>query len=301
MSVISNLPAMANRIAYACEYLHFLGPDGDLLSDVERQLSPLRAENEDGIQGSTIAKDLINEMEKLKLITVNNQDKCSLGEDVRDVAPRDGDWMNALRPLMLQRLTFPESAELHKQNEVPDALSWLLNQNSYDPLPKSGGTHAQRIDIQLGSADPLRTAIANDSRFQNLQYWAKYLGLAEWVGLKSTSIVIPDPTRAIEILCPRLFVESTELQIGVFLQKLAFLCPVLDGGTARRTLEERLVNGLQREEGHLSTSLSLALKRLELRGLIKIISVSDARTWVLDYGTKKSPVSGIRFNGKVAA
>lgn len=304
MSVLSNLPVMPNRIAIACEYFYHLGPDGDHREDIEKQLSPLKkSEGEEGVSSSTIASHLISEMEKLQLLSASseNANTLRLSPDIQKIELSSDEWMKILRPILWKRMAFPDLAESYGQKEFPDALSWLLNQNPFQPLPWKGGEHAERIVAQLGETDPLRIDIGNNSRYQNLLYWARYFGCAEWIGIKTGNVVIPDPSEVILWLIPHVFADDSELPIQTFIQRLGEVCPVLDGGSARRNFETRLTAEFQRQEYHLSRSTSLALKRLQLRGIITIKAVSDAQTWILDLANETQAVSHIKITGEVVA
>jgi len=295
MSVLNNLVAMPNRIAIACEYLYFLGDQGVEWEAVEKQLSPLKKVDADEVgdkpSGKSIAEDVLREMEKLKLLTILSNSAIILSTEIRKIAPMDGDWQQALRPILFSRLVLSEIAEQHGQSDVPDAIAWLLTQDPFNPMPWGGGTHVERIISQLGDNDQLRSVIGNNSRYQNLLYWARYLGCAEWLGTPGVSVVIPDPSEAISWLLPQVFYDEHELPIKVFMQRLSEICPVLEGGNARNNLEKRIGDEFHLKEHHLSRSTSLALNRLQLRGVIKIKASSDAQTWILDLGRETPPVS----------
>jgi len=296
MSVISNFPAMPNRVAVVCEYLYFLGEDGDSPETIEKQLSPLRSSDgeesgDDSLSKTSIAGAVLSEMEKLKLIS-KSKERIALLPDIRALVPKDGDWQKALKPLLLKRMISYEEAPSFGQPEVPDAISWLLSQDPMDPLPWKGTVHAERIMNQLGEHDPL-IGMRNDSRYQNLVYWSSYFGFAERLSLKGSNLVVPDPTEAVFAFLPTVFDDTRNLPIQMFMQRLSERCPVLDGGVARRELEVRMIPQFQLKERHLSKSTSLMLLRLEKRGLLDLKAVSDANTFVLDLGGQTSPVSHI--------
>lgn len=303
MSVLSNLPVMPNRIAIACEYLYFLGSDGGDTDSIIKQLSPLKPETElkleteEKLTGSTIASAVISEMEKLKLL-VTSEGSLKLTDEIRILAPKSGDWHEILRPLLCERMTSPDLVGLYEQNELPEALAWLIGQDPLNPPSRSGGLHVELISQQLGEADSLRTSIGNDSRYQNLLYWARYFGFVEWLTFNSINVVIPDPTSAILRELPKIFgANKVELPFNIFIQRLGEIYPVLDGGRARVELEARLNNSFQRQDHQLLRSTSLSLKRLELRRIIEMSSDSDAEAWVLDLGNEMPVVSRIKFNG----
>jgi hypothetical protein len=143
MSVISNLVAMPNRIAIACEYLHYLGEKGDAWESIESQLSPLKKagsdEDDDKPTGKSIAEDVLREIEKLGLLLRNEDSTISLAHEIRNIAPVDGNWQQALRPVLFKKMLYPTVADLCGQSDVPDAISWLLVQDPFDPMLRKGG------------------------------------------------------------------------------------------------------------------------------------------------------------------
>ena len=161
----------------------------------------------------------------------------------------------------------------------------------FDLLLRSGGFHVERINIQLDENDSLRSVITkSDAGWQNLLYWGRYFGFVEWLEIGNNKFVIPDPSEAIIPQLSIIFAGETELPISKFIEQLGQNCPVLEGGEARENLEARMLDKFKRQSEHLSRSTSLALKRLELRGIIKIKAISDAKSWILDLGEKACPL-----------
>jgi hypothetical protein len=302
MSVLSSFPAMPNRIAITCEYLWYLGANGANRETVESQLSPkVKEAKEEGQVGSTISKDVITEMMNLKLLESLENGNMALTEELRNINPSPDDWQKTLRPILRQKMLYLDQAESFKQSELPDALAWLLTQDPFTPLLRSKGQHVENINTQLEENDPLRLAIANDSRWQNLLYWGRYFGCVEWLEIGNNKFVIPDPSEAIILQLPIIFVAETELPISKFIEQLGQACPVLESGEARENLEARILDKFKRQSEHLSRSTSLALKRLELRGIIKTKAISDAKSWILDLGEKIAPISHIEMIKKEVA
>ena len=296
MSVLSSFPAMPNRIAITCEYLWYIGPIGANRESIESQLSPkLKEAKEEGQVGSTIAKDVITEMVNLKLLEILDNGNIVLIEELRNIIPAADDWQKTLRPILSQKMLYPDQAELFKQSEFSYALAWLLTQDPFTPLLRSKGQHVEKINTQLEESDPLRYTIANDSRWQNLLYWGRYFGCVEWLGIGNNKFVIPDPSEAIILQLPIIFAAETELPISKFVEQLGQAFPVLEGGEARENLEAKMLDQFKRQFEYLSRSTSLALKRLELRGVIKIKAISDAKSWILDLGEKTLPISHIEM------
>lgn len=306
MSIISNFPAMPNRINIAAEYLYGLGSNGDEWNNVEGLLSPLtQKQGDDGPEekmGKSMAEDVLREMERLGMLTRPGASTIALHPDLSAAASCAEGLPGAVHAFLFATLTNPGRARDAGQEELPDALAWLLAQDPLASLLLAGAGHVERIERQLETGDELRKVIGNDQRFQNLVYWARYLGLAERVGHRnSTSTVdsvIPDPTEAIAHCLPVVFKAERELTIQEFVRRLAAEVSVLDGGIARRNFDVRLRSEFQLMDKHLSRSLSLALWRLKLRRKIKLENPSDATAWSLDLGKKYEAVSHVIYVAK---
>ncbi|ADN77441.1 hypothetical protein Fbal_3242 [Ferrimonas balearica DSM 9799] len=107
---------------------------------------------------------------------------------------------------------------------------------------------------------------------------------AHWLGFMTRTgngVYCIDPTSAIkeEISAhPSKFKPGEQLPIGNFVQQLATLLPVLDGGNYRKQVEQRIEgpSWSQPKETDLSTSLSRALLRLHHSGQLQLQKLSDA-------------------------
>ena len=294
MSVISNFPAMPNRIAIACEYLSSLGVEGGAKDEVIRNLSPLGSdEGGEATGGTTIASAVIAEMENLALVEIKQEGSIRLSGELLPKKSERSDWQTYLRPILRERLTDPTWAPRCKQEDVSDALAWLLAQDSFNPIAKTRH-HADLLRSQLSEGDPLLITIGNDARFQNMLYWARYIGFAEWVSHGGIDLVIPDPTRSIVEFLPAIFEKKKSLAIGEFASRLAKICSLFEGGVTREGFEQRSTM-VAREKRHFSRSTSLCLVRLENRGMITLHEESDAETWILDLGREQIRKTSIEY------
>lgn len=301
MSVISSFPAMPNRIAIACEYIFSLGVDGGQRDEILKNLSPLsngdgEDDNEVASSGKTMAHSVIDEMENLELVLINENSNLILAKDFLSAKKTSYDWQSLLQPILRERLTDSSRASQFRQDDVGDALSWFLSQDPFKPIAKSR-QHADFLREQLQESDPLLITIGNDSRFQNLLYWARYLGFSEWISIGDNDLAIPDPTRAINYYLPTIFQSQKSLAIGEFVSRLAKACGIFEGGPIRQELEQRLKSAI-REERHFSRSTSLGLARLENQGLILLKKESDAGSWILDLGKEQMPITSIDYLAK---
>jgi hypothetical protein len=196
------------------------------------------------------------------------------------------------------------------QIEATYALTWLMCQNAAKPISFSN-QHAALLNAQFADekSDDVTTRssfnISNNQRFQNLCYWARYLGFAEIVGDPSTKLeeegaakrhIVPDPFRAVSDELSTVFAGDVELPIGLFVERLALRLPVLESGAFRGDIETRLKPAYRRDTAHFSSATSLALRRLELAGVLEIVRKADAVMWVCQLGPDTYLVSHLRYH-----
>ncbi|WP_321960085.1 protein DpdG [Paraburkholderia sp. J7] len=305
MTVLTNFPAIPNRIAIACEYLQDAGASGISREQFDSQLSPWPPGNdEEERTGTSMAREVLRELEALGL-AVEAPSGIGLAGELPLTPMSYGDWLEWLIPWATERLSDLGKADLCRQSGVPLAFAWLLSQDSRRPI-RSAGAHVELLQQQFGNVDALGFNMRNDQLFQNLIYWARYLGYAETIGLRtspnsggsnSANYVIPDPTRAIRRVLPQIFSATNEMQISTFVERLADLLPVLEEGGARFELERRFTGALRRAEQHFSIATSLALTRLENEGILQLVSESDADRWVIGDWTDARYVTRLLWLG----
>ncbi len=150
--------------------------------------------------------------------------------------------------------------------------SWLLAQDIYN-LPKSW---AEIEPLQNAQSAADKRIIENDVRWNGLRFWMRYLGFATG----DSSAFMVDPTIAVKAELPAVFGSRTDLPAADFITALASHLPVLDYGQYRQAVEKVLNPAAWRppEKGHLSMSLSLALRRLALDNVIRLDGKADAGT-----------------------
>lgn len=179
-------------------------------------------------------------------------------------------------------------------SDFAKGVAWLLSQNIYGfPSTWSGGAENIANEQLVGEK-----ILQNDTRWNNLRYWARFLGFATG---DSGSFQV-DPTLAIQEELPIIFAGRGELPAEDFIHALAEHLPVLDGGVMRQKLEEKLNVTTWRKpaEGHLSMSLSLALQRLDLSSTLRLTGSADAKSSYRltgrNYRTWKG-FESVRWNG----
>lgn len=297
MSILTNWPAIPSRIAIGCEYLQFCGEGGTTKEAFVAQISPESIKGGEGDERAKrpMAEDVLKEMLALGVADdTGGSVRLSMALPSKSLSLQQ--WMDWLRPWIRARINDVEFATQTGQGGVAQAIAWLLCQDPRQPM-RTSAVHAERLIAQLGSTDALGINMANNSNFQNLVYWARYLGYAETLGLKGNWMVLPDPTRAIRETLPEVFKERTELSAGAFVERLSALNPVMEFGSLREEMESRLPASCQRQDQHFSLSTSLALKRLKQTGDIDLHFESDAQRWVLDDGRTGIRVSRLTWSG----
>jgi hypothetical protein len=175
------------------------------------------------------------------------------------------------------------------------ALAWYLAQDFYN-APGNWTDSEQKLKEQVG-ADLLEF---NEGRYDQFEYWSCYLGFS-WrnnllAGNKSTKILIPDPTAYLRQNLNNIFENQSNRRIplGEFINRLGKYCPVFETGEFREEIEQQI--GL-REPNYLSSVTSIALRRLEDEGLIKLEGLSDTSILVLTDGSEDSRNSHITWLG----
>lgn len=300
MSVITTVEAVPSRIRVF--FTFFEGrPKGEDARRVEQILSPeqLRQVNrgdegdDDGTGRANVYVNSLREAQNLGLIELTDGDKlrpASLPE--LSGASADERFIEWIEP----RLLMPEQAALLSQQNFAPALAWLLMQSPLRPIPFAQAVSAS-INQEFGTAVQCFD-LTSKERFQNLAYWAKYLGYATLVQDRS---VVPDPTSAIKRRLSRIFGGNAELRVEDFLRELSALAPVFELGSVREELEgksstRRTEHGAQR----LSASTSLALRRLADAKVIELRELSDAGVRIISVGDLQQRVSHVALSGSVA-
>ncbi|MEG7459165.1 protein DpdG [Serratia marcescens] len=120
----------------------------------------------------------------------------------------------------------------------------------------------------------LPTETVNSNTEKLVREYGRYLGFLE---LAPDQNYYTDPTRAIQCFLPQIFGEQKSLSIKAFLANMAEVMPMMDGGEFRvkmqKIMSER--NWSAPEGKNISTSTSLALRRLEVSQQITLTTGSD--------------------------
>ena len=195
-------------------------------------------------------------------------------------APKDGEALDAavLRlPITLRDLIFKKEnnanfwdSSASSSSDFTRGMAWLLAQDVYSLVTRSHDPIQKLESAQLGN--PSQRILQNDTRWAGLCHWGTYLGFA-WVG---TTLVV-DPTQAVRESLPQIFSGVETLSASTFLEGVAQELPVMDFGAYRQEVESALnpKNWSKPLKFSLSTSLSRAIKRLELSGDLSLEYRSD--------------------------
>ena len=235
--------------------------------DLARRVVP-GAENVDQFN------NLVRETKRLGLLVENDGEKTlTLADGVskKQVSSRS-DFLAYCRDILI-----PASGVPCPGNEAfPLALAWLLTR-SIGPSLTSGSEFQVELRNDLSGDEIFE--LTNASRSSMLEYWAHALGFAEWFEFRGSTYCCPDPTRALmnclsEVLAPR-----KQTPIRNVIESVAERLPVFETGHFRAEVESRLK--VPRDPESLSKSTSLALRRLELSGKVKLETLADAQSFLL--------------------
>lgn len=213
------------------------------------------------------------------------EDKIQIRPELLEKKRLPIDELTSLLPSIVRQLLMHEenclplwddSTDSEKGNGIAAdfvrGVAWILSQNIYE-FPKVWN----EVEIKQNEQVLNRKKIfQNDFRFNAFRHWSRYLGFASGEG--NTYRI--DPTMAIKETLPLVFGSKTELPGKEFLDALNRQLPILDYGRYRTEIENEINPSTWRKpsEGHLSMSLSFALRRLQLSKAIDLEGRSDARS-----------------------
>jgi hypothetical protein len=185
-------------------------------------------------------------------------------------------------------------AENSRCADFTRATAWLLAQDVYDAEYSSWDVVLPIMKIQTPGNDGIFGQ--NNTRWNGLRAWAPFLGFGSVGNTKGSPFII-DPTDALRHALPIVFGKRTTLAADEFLNAVAETVPVLDQGTYRRLVEDKLRayespdGWLSPPTGQLSTSLSRAVLRLTSDGTLQGKKDSDFPSRVRLTGRKRVVVA----------
>jgi hypothetical protein len=227
----------------------------------------------------------INECVKMRLLE-DNAGAVSIRPALIAGSNDMAQWFRRL-PLLLSELF--SSSENEENHNLAQVIAWYLAQETQRPP----GTW-QLMSRAIADQNVVELLGMNDARYSQFKDWICYLGFA-WKHPKgSGELVMPDPTEQIRLRLPDLFagVKNRTLPLGVAMDRLAAVAPVLEGGRFRNEVEKHLP---KREKQHLSPSTALAWLRLFDEGLVQLHEEADAEMFVLPDGAVQRRFSRVTY------
>ena len=140
----------------------------------------------------------------------------------------------------------------------------------FDKVPINKSAIVSSLRERLGTGTDYAL---NEEEFSGLIEWMLFLGFAN---LNHGDVVI-DPTRVVKDVLNEIFCLKATLPIREFINKIGHLIPVFDGGDYhKQTILLMKSNGWEYNyDKKMSSSLSLALHRLQIENLITLVPGSD--------------------------
>lgn len=298
MSIVTNFQAVPSRLLSI--YATVAEAENGLVREhlaswaTPPSLSTRGGNDEDGASTALFTKSL-SEARRLGLVEESG-DRLLVPEAARGRGGRNADLQTHFLSYLRETLFDPERAVNAGQAGVLYALAWFLTKSPLQPVGFSDAPQNLLRD-DLGQFAE-KAELGSTSSFQNLLYWARFLGFATVVGDGANRLAFPDPIRAISSVLDKVLPDNNWADTDAFLSRLAAIYPVLEGGSVREEVDaNRTVPSAI--DGRLSVASSLALQRLHDRGSISLDVVADAKARILDFGGSTKRVSRVR-RGAVA-
>ena len=176
-------------------------------------------------------------------------------------------------PSAITRLAFT-NPDNKSNSDLGQAIAWVLTKSPLStPLTWE---EADRNLIEISSEKNTHALELNDVRFGNLVHWITYLGFARLEKAGKASAIVADPTVAVRTALKTVLAIEERRGLSIFINDLAKVLPVIDGGTHRLTLLKKHRAIAPCPDGQVSSALSTALLRLQHEGVIKLRFEADA-------------------------
>jgi hypothetical protein len=293
MSIVTNFQAVPSRL-FSVYAAVAETENGVLREHLESwatppSLSTRGGSDEDG--GSTaLFTNSLSEARRLGLVE-DSGDRLVVPEAARTKGGRNADLQASFLSYLRETLFEPDRAASAGQAGVLIALAWFLTKSPLQPVGFSDAPQNQ-LRNDLGQFAE-KAELGSTSSFQNLLYWARFLGFATVVGDAGSKRAFPDPSRAIADVLDKVLPDKTWVDVDVFLARLAEIYPVLEGGSVREVVEASRT-APPANDGRLSIASSLAFQRLADRGSILLDVVADAKVIIFDFGLSTKRVSRVQ-------
>jgi hypothetical protein len=268
-----NLTAFAPQMAFSvCATVEALGGDAPL-ETVERWMSPevIYADESRPKTAGLGLREAINLCESIGIIdsAAGSLRLCEAFESLAHFRRRVRS--RVLEPERNLELFSPSPEGGVRAHELTRALVWFLQ------LKSTSGPYSTTNYEQFQSSG--NRVIENDTRWSVFDRWAVFLGF----GWRAGGGLVPDPSAAILDVLDEVL-PSGEVGLPILVSHLAEQLPVLDGGAYHAAHLAAAGTGDQWDGRRLSEPLSLALMRLERRGVLELFGGGDAEARVLTVG-----------------
>ncbi len=172
--------------------------------------------------------------------------------------------------------------------------AWMLAQDVHRFRP-SNFQQADDLYVKQVNMVGVERQFTNSTRWNGFTSWGTFLGFGGYETGRSSGQFIIDPTSAIVKHVMTLLPKKTELPVREFVDKLAALVPVIDGGEYRREVEDKIRKEEWMSPGvcDISTSLSRSLLRLQSKGVIRLEKLSDSDSQLRLIGRGGSVVQSV--------
>jgi hypothetical protein len=288
VSLLSQPLAVPSRIKGATQLL--AGERGQRIKrdSAEALLSPpsLKGESENGDKLAMVRRTL-DECVKLQLF-LDDGGFLVLNPELSRESLTPANIRSVLPGIVLRLILNPSNDANH---DLALALAWFMSQDALT-APSTWSAFGESWRVSGVSEVPA----FNDTRYANLSYWARYLGLAQLVstpvqGPNPENHLFPEPTVCLRKILREVFAgRANRLSIAQCLHQVSVRCAVFEQGSFRNRMERY---GPTPEPKHLSSVTSLAFLRIEDEGLIRLEMRSDADAIVLIDGKERRPVSDV--------
>jgi hypothetical protein len=194
----------------------------------------------------------------------------------------DVDSLDAFKVTVLRSALAPErNTPLLGQSAGAQELTWALTWTMSLECTRGPFVFDRHVERLYEGIEP--------KPFQNSNRWPEFIGWALFLGFgwNMPEGFLPDPTAAIVWSLDAVLPAGERVRATDFAASLAETLPVLDGGAYRTQLDE-LIGGtrdLDRRE-ELSEPLSLALLRLDRRGVLTLEAMADGDPLVAKVGER---------------
>ena len=234
-------------------------------------VAPKGVVHEDG----KMARQTLNRWAELGLFVDADAGKIALASvpttEMRDASEVLSAVRTAARRCALADANNPDlwASEGARAADLTRSLAWLLAQDVY----RTTFSPAALEELEMKQiADPEARLMVNQTRRNGLQFWSHFLGFVRQPGGGDI-----DPTLAVRESISACIEPGEDMPASAFVERLAQVLPVLDGGKWRSAVELRLEPQAlpSMAEGQLSTSLSRALIALMMDEQLRFENRAD--------------------------